>query len=247
MSEHIQQQLSDNILELHLNRPDKKNALTQAMYASLAEGLEQAAINDDVRVVLIYGGSDFCSGNDLKDFLSSPPDMMDSPTGNFMRTLASFPKPVVAAVDGFAVGIGTTLLLHCDLVYCTPRTTFMLPFIKLGLVPEFGSSLLLPRWAGHPLAAELLMLGEPFDADKARQAGLINEVCDPEELIQTATTVARKLAANPQTAMLQTKALLKRSEESVHDRILAEVKIFSELLKSPEATAAMQAILNKGK
>lgn len=246
MTNQLQISQDQGVLSLRLNRPEKKNALTKALYAELAEAFRAAAADDAVRVVLIHGGDDFSAGNDLKDFLAQPGDFLASPAGDFLLTVAHFNKPIVAAVDGYAVGIGTTLLLHCDLVYCSERATFMLPFVNLGLVPEFAATLLLPQTAGYHLAAELLLLGEPFDAHTAVRAGLVNAVCAGDQLLDRARDIARKLAAQPVAALRQTRALLRAAPESVRDRIIREANIFSTLLDSEDAVAAMASILNRG-
>ncbi len=246
-ADQILVEVTDHILQISINRPNKKNALTQDMYAALSNAFEDATHNEDIRAVLITGGHDFSAGNDLEDFLQHPTKLLTSPLGDFIQALSNCTKPVIAAVDGYAVGIGTTLLLHCDLVYCSDRSTFILPFIDLGLVPEFGSSLLLPRYAGNHLAAELLMLGEPFGGEVALRAGLINGIIETKNLLSHAKNIAIKLAKKPANAMQQTKALLRKNEESLQDRIAHEASIFNKLVTSPEATSAMQAILDKGK
>jgi len=235
----------NGVLTLQLNRPEKKNALTKALYTELAEAFRAAAADDTIRVVLIHGGDDFSAGNDLKDFLEQPGDFLTSPAGSFLLAITEFNKPIIAAVDGYAVGIGTTLLLHCDLVYCSERATFMLPFINLGLVPEFAATLLLPQTAGYHLAAELLLLGEPFDANTAVRAGLANAVFDSDQLLDHARDIAQKLADKPVEALRQTRLLLRTAPESIHDRIIREANIFTTLLDSDDAVAAMEAILNK--
>tara|TARA_R110000822_G_scaffold59736_34_gene149220 strand:+ start:11743 stop:12486 length:744 start_codon:yes stop_codon:yes gene_type:complete len=245
MTEHVRLELTDRILSIFLNRPDKKNALTQEMYTVLANAFNKATNDHSIKSVLITGGNNFSAGNDLNDFLKNPTEILTSPLGDFIQALASCTKPVVAAVDGFAVGIGTTMLLHCDLVYCTDRTTFILPFVNLGLVPEFGSTLLLPNLAGNQLAAELLMLGEPFNAEKAQRAGLINGVCEPEQLLKNAKIIAEKLAAKPAKALQQTKMLLRQVIEPLNERITREANLFHERLCSDEAVTAMQAIIEK--
>lgn len=242
---HVSQ--DNGLLTLRLNRPEKKNALTKAMYAELAEAFRSAATDDAIRVILIHGGDDFCAGNDLRDFLEQPGDFLGSPAGEFLLTVAHFNKPIVAAVDGYAVGIGTTLLLHCDMVYCTDRTTFMLPFVNLGLVPEFAATLLLPQTAGYRLAAELLLLGEPFDAETAIRAGLVNAICNSDQLLDHARAIAQKLAAKPQQALQQTRELLRARPEALRERIIREANIFTSLLESDDAVTALQATLNKGR
>ncbi len=244
MSDAIQSRIEAGVLELCFARPEKKNALTRAMYASLADRLRESAEKTEVGAVLFYGSGDaFTSGNDLRDFLDDPPLDEQSPVFAFLDTLANCPLPVVAAVNGLAIGIGTTLLLHCDLVYAGDDAIFRLPFVDLGLVPEAASSLLLPRVAGHARAAELLLLGEPFDAVKAQALGLLNGVVPGADVVDTARDAARRLAGKPRTAVRVTKALLKRETESVAARMQAEAAQFAERLQSPEARAAFRAFL----
>ncbi|WP_461519384.1 enoyl-CoA hydratase-related protein [Porticoccus sp.] len=245
MSKYLQVSREKGLLIIQLNRPDKKNALTGEIYTGLAALFQHADTDDTTRVVLIHGGDDFSAGNDLKDFLEQPGDFLTSPAGSFLLAVTEFNKPIIAAVDGYAVGIGTTLLLHCDLVYCSERATFMLPFINLGLVPEFAATLLLPQTAGYHLAAELLLLGEPFDAKTAVRAGLVNAVFDSDQLLDHARDIAQKLADKPVDALRQTRTLLRTAPESIHDRIIREANIFTTLLDSDDAVAAMEAILNK--
>ena len=245
MSSFIQQDIRDGVLTITLCRQDKKNALTAAMYAELASAIGEASPGDNVRCIVITGGTDFTAGNDLADFLENPPTSPDAPVVQFMQALESCPLPVVAAVDGVAVGIGTTLLLHCDLIYCTPGTRFAMPFINLGVVPEFASSLLLPRLAGYPRAAELLMLGEPFGADKAQEIGLVNAIVEAEQLQEYVQHVARKLAEKPQTALHHTKALLKGNSVSVQERINAEMEVFAKLLTSEDAVNRLKGFFRK--
>ena len=245
MSKNLQAFQEKGLLRIWLNRPDKKNALTTDMYAGLTELFRQASADNDIRVVMLNGGENFCAGNDLRDFLEQPGDFLHSPAGRFLLTIAQFDKPLLAAVDGYAVGIGTTLLLHCDLVYCSNRATFSLPFVNLGLVPEFAASLLLPQSAGYRLAAELLLLGEPFDAATALRAGLVNAICEPERLMEHSLGIAEKLATKPAQALRETRALLRAPDEPVEDRIAREAKSFTALLGSEEAQKAIAATLNK--
>ncbi|MGB0450393.1 MAG: enoyl-CoA hydratase-related protein, partial [Porticoccaceae bacterium] len=200
MSEYIELSKENGILSISLNRLDKKNALTAAMYSELAEIFRSEVT--DVNAVILYGGSDFTAGNDLADFLDNPPTNSDAPVYEFMRALTNCPIPVIAAVDGVAVGIGTTLLLHCDFVYATDNSLFIMPFINLAVVPEFASSLLLPLRVGHVKAAEMLLLGEKFDATTALQYGIINQVCGADNLLATATATAEKLSAKPRAALI---------------------------------------------
>lgn len=227
-------------------RPEKKNALTADMYAALADALEAASASDEVRVVVIAGAPGaFTAGNDLADFLHRPPRDRAAPVFRFIDALPACPVPVVAAVDGPAAGIGTTMLLHCDLVYASTRTRFVLPFVNLALVPEAGSSLLLPRLAGLQRASELLMLGEPFDAARGAEIGLVNAVCEPDAVEATALAAARKLAAKPRAALRATKALLRREPEPVAARIDIELAEFDRHLDSPHAREAFSAFLQR--
>ena len=193
------------------NRLDKKNALTEAMYSALAEAMQQAASDDAVRVLVIQGdASVFTAGNDIKDFLEHPPTSTDAPVFRFLRQLVSFPKPLIAAVAGPAVGVGTTMLFHCDLVYAGDNAAFAMPFVNLGLCPEAGSSLLAPQLVGHQRAAELLLLGEPFLAETARDIGLVNRITAPTEVNALALAQAQRLASKPMSSLLETKRLLKQ-------------------------------------
>jgi enoyl-CoA hydratase/carnithine racemase len=238
---------SGAVLRIEFNRPEKKNAITAAMYGALADTLVAADADDAVRVVLICGKPDvFTSGNDLSDFLANPPRGEDGAPFRFLRVISHFGKPVVAAVSGAAIGIGTTLLLHCDLVYAAIGTRFALPFVNLGLVPEAASSFLLPRLAGWPRAAELLLLGEPFSAEKAREIGLVNEVVAPGELLATAMATAQKLAQKPPGALRLAKSLMKDGLiAQVEQAMSREGKIFAGRLNSPEAKEAFSAFLEK--
>lgn len=242
-------QLKNKVLAITLNRPDKKNALTIAMYSALADALSQAQSDPEVRAVLLSGRECFTSGNDISDFLSNPPsdeNQENRPVLRFLTTLADFEKPIVAAVNGPAVGIGTTLLLHCDLVYAASDTMFQLPFVNLGLCPEAASSLLLPQLVGYRRAAELLLLGEPFAAQQALDIGLITAICDATELHDLARTKAQTLAAKPAAALRLSKALLKQDQaEAVKTRIMHEAGHFRERLHSPEAKEALQAFMER--
>jgi len=241
--EHIQITSQDGVLQIQMNRPEKKNALTVSMYAAMTAAIHRADTDDTVRVILISGaGGFFTSGNDLRDFLDQPPSSLTSPVFAFMGAIKNARKPVVAAVSGPAVGIGTTMLLHCDLVYAGKGTKFLLPFINLGLCPEAGSSYLLPLLAGYHRAAELLLLGESFSAEKAREIGLVNAVCDDDAVIDLALAQARSLAAKPQASVLLTKALLKKAHEHiVGNTIEDEARLLMSRLKSPEAAEAFAA------
>lgn len=219
------------------------------MYRQLGEALAAADAAADVRAVLLHGTSEcFSAGNDLADFLKPRRPDEESPATALFRTLPVMRKPVVAAVAGPAIGIGCTLLLHCDLVYAGENARFQLPFVPLGIVPEFGSTLLLPLLAGYQRAAELLLLGEPFTAEQAREAGIVNAVVASAEVLQIAERKARALAALPPESVRLTKALLKATQRgALEARIAEESRIFAERLASPEAKAAMSAFLEKRK
>lgn len=248
MSGGVRIEIQDRVLTAIFDRPEKKNAFTVEMYRALVEGLGAAASNAEVRVVLLRGeGGAFTSGNDIADFLGAPPTGPDHPIMQFLRAIAAFPKPLVAAVDGPAVGIGTTLLLHCDLVYASARAQLRLPFVPLGLVPEAASSLLLPRLVGPQRAAELLLLGEPFSAERGRDLGLVNEVLpDPASLYARAEDRAVALARLPPAAVREAKALLRQPTlGEVQDALLREGEVFMRRLSSPEAIEAMTAFMEK--
>lgn len=248
-ADHIVTELRDRVLTIRLNRPDKKNALSGAMYKAMTDALVAGNADPDVRVILFTGTADcFSSGNDLADFLNTPDNAGGSVIAQFMQAVVDTGKPLVAAVAGPAVGIGTTLLLHCDLIYAGQNTRFQLPFVNIGICPEFASSLMMPVIMGHPRAAELILLGEPFTAAKAREYGLINEVLPEAEVQAHARAQALKLAAQPPSAMRTAKALLKRwTREQVREAIGVEVNHFVPMLKQPEALEALTAFMQKRK
>ena len=239
----------DGILRIEIDRPDKKNALTAAMYQAMADAIKSAEADSTVRVVLIHGKTDlFTAGNDLQDFLDNPPRDDNRPVFQFLYGISQAQKPIVAAVAGPAVGIGTTMLLHCDLVYAAPNARLQLPFVNLGLVPEAGSSLLLAALVGYQRAAELLLLGEPFSAQKAREMGLVTEVVAEDQLFDTAMAQAKKLAGKPAASLRLTKRLMKQGQmAAVAQRIKLESDHFGERLDSPEAKEAFSAFLEKRK
>ncbi len=234
-------------LRISMNNPRRKNALTLDMYTAMAEALTSAQENPEVRVVLITGQNGcFTSGNDLVDFMKSPPTGESSPVARYLAALAAFTKPLVAAVSGPAIGIGTTMLLHCDLVVADETAKFHMPFVNLALVPEAASSLLLPSLIGHRLASELFLLGEAIDAQTAHQYGIINRVCASETLESEARGLADRLAAQPPEALRQTKALMKRhGAAAVEETMKSEGEMFRRRLASPEAMEAMQAFMGK--
>lgn len=248
-NQFILTETSDRILTIRINRPAKKNALTLAMYQAMTAGLRQASADDGVRAVLITGGLDcFSAGNDLMDFMNNPPTGPDSPVVEFLLALRAFAKPLVAAVCGPAVGIGTTLLLHCDLAYAGANARFHLPFVDLGLVPEAGSSLLLPQLLGQRKAAQLLMLAEPFGAEQALDYGFVNGVCEPAEAESLARGKALILAAKAPAALRLTKKLMKQAQADLLAATMdAELGVFGEQLQGPEAAEALQAFFEKRK
>ena len=229
------------------NRLDKKNALTEAMYSALAEAMQQAASDDAVRVLVIQGdASVFTAGNDIKDFLEHPPTSTDAPVFRFLRQLVSFPKPLIAAVAGPAVGVGTTMLFHCDLVYAGDNAASAMPFVNLGLCPEAGSSLLAPQLVGHQRAAELLLLGEPFLAETARDIGLVNRITAPTEVNALALAQAQRLASKPMSSLLETKRLLKQGQQAaLLERVAEEAAVFARMLGEPAAREAFTAFMEK--
>jgi len=235
------------VTTLTLNRPDKKNALTAAMYAELADLLAQASADSAVRVLVLQGQPHiFSAGNDIADFLADPPSSTDAPVFRFLRELASFPKPIVAAVAGPAVGIGTTMLFHCDLVYAGDNAAFSLPFVNLGLCPEAASSLLVPQMMGYHRAVEALLLGEPFMAEAALEVGLVNRVLPPTEVNDYAQAQARKLAAKPQASLVETKRLMKAPHAAqVQAQMNLEAQSFARMLTEPAAREAFGAFMDK--
>ena len=240
---------SAGIVTLAFNRPDKKNAITSAMYQSLADGLQAAAQDASVRVIVITGQPGiFTAGNDVDDFLKNPPQGSNSPVAQFMTQLRDAEKPVLAAVTGMAIGIGTTLLLHCDLVYAADTARFAMPFTQLGLCPEFGSSLLFPRLAGYQHAAEKLLLGEAFTAAEAQQLGLVNQVLPAAALQEHVAQQAAKLAALPAASVRATKRLMKvELAAPIKAAMEAEMHDFSRMLRGPEAKEAFSAFVEKRK
>jgi enoyl-CoA hydratase/carnithine racemase len=238
---------SGSILRLQLNRREKKNAMTSNMYVTLAELLNGAANDDQIRVVLWHGAGDsFCAGNDLADFLNDPPASGESPQARLMKSLINLDKPLVAAVHGAAIGGGATMVTHCDFVYAGESAKFQMPFINLGLVPEFGSSYSIPAWVGHIRASELILLGLPFGATRAAELGIVTRVVPDNELLATATETARQLAAKPAGALQACKRLLKRSaRENLEQAMRVENEMYAALLQSADAKEALTAFLEK--
>lgn len=241
--------ISNRVATIAFNRPEKKNAITAAMYQSLADALAVAGAEESVRVILITGdGGAFTAGNDLADFLASPPQGEGSPVAQFMAALRSAAKPVVAAVPGLAIGIGTTLLMHCELVYAAEGAKFAMPFTQLGLCPEFASSVLLPRIAGYQRAAEKLLLGEPFDATEAEKMGLVNRVLPAAELMPFVVQQLDRLVALPPESLRITKQLMRADLQTpVAAAMQTELQHFTRLLNEPAAKEAFAAFLEKRK
>ena len=244
----------DGICRIEIRRPEKKNALTTAMYSAMADALDQAERDPAVRVILIHGQPGapgvFTAGNDLGDFLANPPVQEDPPPPvfRFLNTFSNLKKPFIAAVSGVAVGVGTTMLLHCDLVYAGQSARFALPFVSPGLCPEAASSLLLPALAGHARASEMLLLCEPFNAEKAREVGLVNAVLPDDQVFEHAMAQARKLAALPTASVKLTKQMLKTAQRALIDQTMqSEMRQFKERLVSPEAKEAFAAFFDKRK
>ena len=245
----IQSETRERVARIRFDRLDKKNAITAQMYAQLGSALAAADADPQVRAVLLSGSAEcFTAGNDVADFLNAPRQPGSSPARALFDTLPNMKKPVVAAVGGPAIGIGTTLLLHCDLVYAAPNARFQLPFVPLGIVPEFGSTFLLPRLAGYQRAAELLLLGQPFSAQKAHEVGIVTAVIAQDCLLAEAEKAAAMLASLPPESLRLTKRLLKaRYAEALASTIEEETRLFTERLSSPEAKEAMSAFLEKRK
>ena len=247
MSTDILTDRAGPVWTLSFNRAEKRNALTHAMYTTLVDALDAARTDSQVRAVILTGsGGCFTAGNDLQDFLRTPPTGPDSPVVRFLRAIVDFPKPLLAAVPGVAVGIGTTLLLHCDLAWAAPEARFELPFARLALVPEGAASYLLPLAVGAKQASAMLLAGEALDAAAAARLGLINGVVDTHALQAHVRTQAERLAALPPQALQQTKALLRAPHRTATQTALtAEIQAFGRQLQSPESRAAMQAFFQR--
>ncbi len=238
------------IKKLQINRPEKKNALTQSMYSTLTAALHEADEDKTTRCVVITGTDDcFTSGNDVKDFINIPQDFSESPVAHFLKALVEFQKPLIAAVNGTAIGIGTTMLLHCDLVFANQSSIFQMPFANLGLCPEAGSTVLLPMLMGHVRSAELLLTGKKFTADEALAANMINSICNSSEaVLEEAINAAKAIAEQPPNAIRVTKRLLKKPyKNTLTQALLEEGEEFLKLIRSPEAMEAFQAFLQKRK
>ncbi|MFT2109996.1 enoyl-CoA hydratase-related protein [Marinomonas sp. 2405UD68-3] len=250
MSNFIQSSVEGGIQKICLNRPSKKNAITLDMYQALTDSLNEGEFNKDVFVTVIYGeGQDFSSGNDVGEFvqIAQNPEKM-SPIMMFLQTLSQYPKPLFAAVEGRAVGIGATMLLHCDMVFSARKSTLCFPFVRLGVVPEAAASYLLPRLVGHQHAFEKLVLGEPFFAEEAYDMGMINYLCEDEEALSLAMTYAERMTLLPPDAVMLSKELLKQtSYDDVQKTLIDEGEIFKNRLQSKEAHMAFRAFLSRSK
>lgn len=237
----------EHIVTITLDRPVKKNAISGPMYDEMTAAIENANATPEARAILLRGeGGDFCSGNDIAEFIARSESVGSSALA-FIRALARNAKPLVAAAQGACVGIGATMLLHCDLVFAAPSARFRFPFIDLALVPEAASSLLLPRRVGEAKAAEWLMLGTPFDAQEALENGFINAVADEARLHLTARSAARALASKPAGALATTRRLLRGNPDGVLARIDEEAAAFGAALQSPEAQAAFRSFLDRSR
>lgn len=252
---HIVIRKADGVMHVVMHRPERKNALTEEMYIALHAAIEDASRDTATKVLMLSGdGGVFTAGNDLDDFVNRPPKDADAPVFRFLRALAAFPKPVVAAVEGLAIGIGTTMLLHCDLVYASSEARFALPFVNLGLVPEAASSLLLPRLAGHQRAAEKLLFGDPFPATEAETLGFVNRLLPKDEVQAFATQQSKRLASLPAGSVVQSKALMKMAasvgdggEGEVLKQMGKEIRLFGKRLGGAAMHEAVTAFKEKRK
>ena len=238
---------TDAVLRIELNRPSRKNALTLAMYVALANAFDEAAKDEKTNVVLWHGAGDtFCAGNDVEDFLHNPPGSEESPQSQLMQALVTFDKPLIAAVQGAAIGGGTTMLTHCDLIYAGESARFQTPFVDLALVPEFGSSYSIPARLGHVRAAEIILLGSPFNAARAMELGFVSHVVADDNLLASATEAARKLATKSSAALRAAKRLMKRPFlDDLKSAIQAENAEFSVRVRSADAKEALTAFLER--
>jgi enoyl-CoA hydratase/carnithine racemase len=247
MTTEILTHVERGVMTLTLNRLDRKNAITTAMYSAIADALMAAQVDAAVRVVLVQGHETvFSAGNDIGDFIKPPPAGAESPAFRFLHVIATFPKPLVAAVCGPAVGVGTTMLFHCDLVYAGDNAAFSMPFVNLGLCPEAAASLLAPQMLGYHRAAEALLLGEPFMAEAALEVGLVNRIVPPTEANAVAQAAARKLAVKPIESLMETKRLMKKGQQQLVLQQMADERVsFSRLLAGPAAKEAFGAFMDK--
>lgn len=243
----ILSELNGHVFTITMSRPEAKNALTRTMYTAMTEALASAAADAQVRVVVLRGDAGvFTAGNDLNDFMNNPPVDQDSPVFQFLKAVTTFSKPIIASVQGHAIGIGTTILLHCDLAYAADDATFQMPFTRLALVPEAASSLILPAMIGHRRASELLMLSERFNAARALELGFVNEVVSVEALDAKTQEKAHALAKFAPESIRLTKQLLKRHDQAAIDEAMTiEADLFAQRLQSPELAEAVQAFFQK--
>ena len=236
------------VMEITFNRPEKKNALTREMYAAVVDPLQSADAEPSVPVaILTWAGDTFTSGNDIKDFQARAAGANTSAASPFLTTLSTMQTPLIGAVNGAAIGVGTTMLAHCDLIVAARSARFVMPFTSLGLVPEAGSSLLFPRMLGNQRASALLMLGEPLSAETAREWGFVYQVVDDAALMETARGVARRMAALPPQAVRETKKLIRHGQPDITARIAEELVLFRDRVASPEAAEAFAAFVEKRK
>ncbi len=248
MADAVTSRLEGGVLQLTMNRPEKKNALNQPMYGALADGIERVESERGVRVLHITGAGDiFTAGNDIKDFQAAGSTDGEAPVMRFLNRLSSTDIPIVAAVNGPAIGVGVTMLLHMDFVFASPNATFSTPFVDLGLVPEAASSMLMPLQMGYRKAAAMLMMGEKFSAETALETGIVGEIFDESELLEQTHEVARRLAAKPRKALRATKRLLRMTPHPIAERLGVEMSDFRIALASPEAREAMAAFMEKRK
>lgn len=246
MTDLVSIELDENVLLITLNRPDKKNALTMEMYDAVEKAIQRAEQERGIKVVVLTAAGDmFCAGNDIADFLSVPSVTDDTPVNRFLHRIAGTDIPILAAVNGRAVGIGTTMLMHFEKVYAVETALFSTPFVNLALVPEAASSLLMPKVLGYQRAARMLVLGESLSATEAMSCGLVSEICSPEQLLETAMADAKRIAKLPKSAMRTAKRLMRRADEPLDARIRFEMNEFGQALQSPEAKEAMSAFMEK--
>ncbi|MCK5575468.1 MAG: enoyl-CoA hydratase [Sphingomonadales bacterium] len=247
MSEFVDVNVDGGVMTIQFMRPEKKNALLVNMYEAVNDAMDKAESDPSIRVLVFTGSGDsFTAGNDIADFLARPPGMDgSSPVSQFLLKLISFPKPMLAAVNGMAVGVGVTMLLHCDMVYAATDAKFTYAFVNIGAVPEAGSSYLMPNMVGHAKAAELFMLGEPFSAEMAKTCFIVNDVVEGDDLMTHVMGVAKKLAAKPPATLRKIKKLMKTDHGNVANAMATEGEVFAECLQSAEAREAMTAFMER--
>jgi enoyl-CoA hydratase/carnithine racemase len=246
MTDDVLVETRDGVMRIVMNRPTKKNALTGPMYDKMTAAMTEAEQSDAVRAIVLEGsGGSFTAGNDLADFLATATQGKENRAGYFIHKIAMLEKPIVAAVDGVAVGVGTTLIFHCDMVFATPGAKFRMPFVDLGLVPEAASSILAPRRLGMARASEYILLAEPFGGRTAHELGLVNHLVEPEYLSGRAMEAAKKLASKPVAALRASRALLREDRSDIEQAIKTESAAFMKALQSPDARKAFEAFLSK--